>query len=96
MVEILVSTMDQKDCQSLVKKMNITGGPWVLKTHHLKLKVQCNGSQVDAIWWKNGNFADTIGDASQVDLAYTMERDRYKGQEKLLLGIQDLDLPGST
>ncbi len=78
------------------QKMNITGGPWVLKTHHLKLKVQCNGSQVDAIWWKNGNFADTIGDASQVDLAYTMERDRYKGQEKLLLGIQDLDLPGST
>jgi hypothetical protein len=60
------------------------------------LKVQCNDSQVDAIWWKNANFADTIGDASQVDLAYTMERDRYKGQEKLLLGIQDLDLPGST
>ena len=78
------------------QKMNITGGPWVLKTHHLKLKVQCNDSQVDAIWWKNANFADTIGDASQVDLAYTMERDRYKGQEKLLLGIQDLDLPGST
>ena len=77
------------------KKMNIVGGPWVLKTRHLKLQVQGNGSKVDAIWWKNGDLADTIRGACQVDLAYTMERDRYQGQEKLLLTIRDLNLPTS-
>ncbi len=77
------------------EKVNIVGGPWVLKTRHLKLQVQCNGSKVDAIWWKNGDLADTIRGACQIDLAYTMERDRYQGQEKLLLTIRDLDLPTS-
>ena len=77
------------------EKVNIVGGPWVLKTRHLKLQVQCNGSKVDAIWWKNGDRADTIRGACQVDLAYTMERDRYQGREKLLLTIRDLDLPTS-
>ncbi len=77
------------------EKMNIVGGPWVLKTRHLKLQVQGNGSKVDAIWWKNGDLADTIRGACQVDLAYTMERDRYQGQEKLLLTIRDLNLPTS-
>lgn len=77
------------------EKMNIVGGPWVLKTRHLKLQVQGNGSKVDAIWWKNGDLADTIRGACQVDLAYTIERDRYQGQEKLLLTIRDLNLPTS-
>ena len=34
------------------KKMSVVGGPWVLKDQHLKMQVQCNGSRVDAIWWK--------------------------------------------
>jgi single-stranded-DNA-specific exonuclease len=75
------------------KKMSVVGGPWVLKDQHLKLQVQCNGSRVDAIWWKKGALADTITEGSQVDLAYTMSRDNYLGKDKLLLTIRDMQLP---
>lgn len=75
------------------KKMRVVGGPWVLKDQHLKLQVQCNGSRVDAIWWKNGALADDITVGSQVDLAYTMSRDNYLGKDKLLLTIRDMQLP---
>ena len=75
------------------KRMNVVGGPWVLKDQHLKLQVQCNGSRVDAIWWKNGTRADNIGVGSQVDLAYTLSRDSYLGKDKLLLTIRDMQLP---
>ena len=75
------------------KKMNIVAGPWVLKKQHLKLQVQSNGSCLDAIWWKNGSAADTIDSGSQVDLAYTMSLDRYLGKKKLLLTVQDINLP---
>ena len=75
------------------KKVNIAAGPWVLKEQHLKMQVQSNGSRLDAIWWKNGSVADTIDPGSQVDLAYTMSRDSYMGKNKLLLTIQDINLP---
>ena len=75
------------------KKMKVVGGPWVLKDQHLKLQVQCNGSRVDAIWWRNGALADNIKVGSQVDLAYTMSRDNYLGKDKLLLTIRDMQLP---
>jgi single-stranded-DNA-specific exonuclease len=75
------------------KKVNIVAGPWVLKEQHLKMRIQSNGSQVEAIWWKNGSVADTIAPRSQIDLAYTMSRDSYLGKKKLLLTIQDINLP---
>ena len=75
------------------RKVRIVAGPWVLKDQHLKFQVQCNGSRVDAIWWKNGALADTMTTGSQVDLAYTMSRDTYLGRNKLLLTIRDLHLP---
>ncbi|MDA2923744.1 single-stranded-DNA-specific exonuclease RecJ [Acidobacteria bacterium AH-259-L09] len=75
------------------KEVNVVGGPWVLKGRHLKLQVRCDGSRVDAIWWRKGALADTISAGSRVDLAYTMSRDSYLGEEKLLLTIRDLHLP---
>lgn len=75
------------------KKMSVVGGPWVLKDQHLKMQVQCNGSRVDAIWWKKGALAETLSEGSQVDLAYTMSRDNYLGKDKLLLTIRDMQLP---
>jgi single-stranded-DNA-specific exonuclease len=74
------------------EKMSVAGGPWVLKDQHLKLQVQCNGSRVDAIWWKKGALAETITEGSQVDLAYTMSRDNYLGKDKLLLTIRDMQV----
>jgi len=75
------------------KRVNIVAGPWVLKEQHLKMQVQSNGSRLDAIWWKHGSVADSIDPEAQVDLAYTMSLDSYLGKKKLLLTIQDINLP---
>ena len=71
--------------------VDVVGGPWVLKESHLKLQIQCNGSRVDAIWWRNAAAANTIDPGAKVDLAYSMSRDSYQGKKKLLLTIQDLN-----
>lgn len=76
------------------KSVNVAGGPWVLKERHLKFQVQRNGSRLEAIWWKNGSAADTIAAGSPVDIAYTLSRDSYQGEEKLLLTVQDIRRQG--
>lgn len=72
------------------KGLDVTGGPWVLKKHHLKVRLGSNGAGVDAIWWKNGNAADTISRGSKIDVAYTLNRNQYRGVESLLMTVQDL------
>jgi len=71
-------------------KVDVAAGPWVLKEKHLKVRVGSNGSQVDAIWWKNGAVADSIRSRPQIDLAYTISRETYQGRQSVLLGIRDL------
>ena len=71
-------------------QVDVIGGPWVLKEQHLKFQVQSNGSRLDAIWWKNSQAAATITARCCVDLAYTVTRDRFQGEDKLLLTIRDV------
>lgn len=71
-------------------KVGVANGPWVLKDEHLKFQVQANGCRVDAIWWKNGTMVDTIRPGSRLDVAYTVTRDIYQGEEKLLLTVRDI------
>ncbi|MEE2822814.1 MAG: single-stranded-DNA-specific exonuclease RecJ [Acidobacteriota bacterium] len=75
------------------KQVDIVKGPWILKDQHLKMQIESDGAHLDAIWWKNGAVADTIIPGSEIDLAYTMSRNSYLGKEKLLLTIQDMNLP---
>ena len=70
--------------------VDVTGGPWVLKNRHLKVRLGANGTGVDAIWWKNGDAADTIPSGSKIDVAYTLNRNEYRGVESLLMTVQDL------
>ena len=70
--------------------LDVTGGPWVLKNRHLKVRLGANGTGVDAIWWKNGDAADTIPSGSKIDVAYTLNRNEYRGVESLLMTVQDL------
>ena len=76
--------------------LDVTGGPWVLKNRHLKVRLGANGAGVDAIWWKNGDAADTIPGGSRIDVAYTLNRNRYRGVESLLMTVQDLRTHSTT
>ena len=72
------------------QRVGVVAGPWVLKQQHLKFQVRANGCPTDAIWWKRGRMADSIASWSQMDLAYSVSRDVYQGEEKLLLTIRDV------
>lgn len=70
--------------------LQVAAGPWILKQQHLKFQVQCNGSRGDAIWWKNASAADSIAASVQVEMAFTIGREVYQGESKLLLTVQDV------
>lgn len=72
------------------KQVDIAAGPWVLKEQHLKFQVRSNGSRLNAIWWKNGSLADTIRTGQFFDFAYTLTRETYQGEDRLLLTIRDI------
>ena len=44
----------------------------------------------DAIGWGMGERAETLLPGDQVDIAFRLERNRYKGREQLQLLLQDL------
>ena len=68
----------------------LAAGPFLLKEKHLKLYVGANGHRLEAIWWRNGSVASSLERVSSLDLAYTLSREVYRGESKLLLTIEDL------
>ena len=77
------------------RQVTVTGGPWLIKDQHLKMRVALSGSangssKVEAIWWRRAQAGDGIKLGSRLDLAYTLERNRFRGEEKVLLTLRDL------
>ncbi|HSR52980.1 MAG TPA: single-stranded-DNA-specific exonuclease RecJ [Acidobacteriota bacterium] len=70
----------------------LAAGPWLIKERHLKFQVQCNGSRVDAIWWKNAQAAQELSRGRPVDLAFTLRNQFYQGLESLQLTIRDMQI----
>ncbi len=68
----------------------ISAGPWILKEKHLKLAVEANGTPVDLIWWRNGRAADGLAIGQSIEAAYTLSREEFRGDERLLLTVKDL------
>jgi single-stranded-DNA-specific exonuclease len=71
------------------KNVKVSAGPWVLKEKHLKLRIECNGAPVDTIWWRRADAADRVK-TGPIDIAYTLDRNSYLGEDKLLLTLRDL------
>ena len=68
----------------------VAAGPWVLKEKHLKLSARANGTPVDVIWWRNGQVADRLALGQSLEVAYTVSREEFRGEERLLLTVKDL------
>jgi single-stranded-DNA-specific exonuclease len=63
---------------------------------HLSLKCRvAQGAAVQAWYWRNGEKAEELQGAPQLDLCYRLEINRYQGNETVQLNIQDLRLPQS-
>jgi single-stranded-DNA-specific exonuclease len=70
--------------------VTVGGGPWILKEKHLKWRVRAGAGLLDAIWWRRATAANQLLTNDKVDLAYTLSKDSYLGEEKLLLTVKDV------
>ena len=68
----------------------INGGPWVIGDRHLKLRAQGNSVPVEIIWWRHGNLASRLQSGQRIDLVYTVGREEFRGQERIVLTVKDL------
>ncbi|MEK9132277.1 MAG: single-stranded-DNA-specific exonuclease RecJ [Patescibacteria group bacterium] len=59
---------------------------------HLKLKVQANGSVIDCIGFRLGEFSGKLQDAKYLDLVCEIEEDTWRGNKKIQLKIQDFEV----
>lgn len=68
----------------------VGGGPWILKEKHLKWRVRAGRGLLDAIWWRRATAMEELCSSPKLDLAYTLSKDSYLGEEKLLLTVKDI------
>jgi single-stranded-DNA-specific exonuclease len=78
------------------ENVTVGAGPWILKDEHLKARVQSNGALLDAIWWRRAAAVERLQDSQAVDLAYTLSKNNYLGEEKLLLTVKDMRISHQT
>ena len=63
---------------------------------HLKLRVQKDGKYFDAIGFGLGDRADEIRIGDKIDLVYTIEEDRWNGNNRIQLKIKDFKISSSS
>jgi len=75
------------------RDLELVGEPYVMKEKHLKLKLRGEkGKMVEAVWWDgvDKSRGQTLQSNSRIELAYTPEANRWNGNTRLQLVIQDL------
>lgn len=64
---------------------------------HLKIQFRAEGvnynNMIDALWWNQGEFADTLASFSSLDVCYTMEINEFRGERKIQFIIKDIKPP---
>ena len=75
------------------RDLQLTSEPYVMKEKHLKLKLKdAGGKQFEAVWWDGVDKSKgrTLQRDSRIELAYTPEANRWNGNTRLQLVVQDL------
>jgi single-stranded-DNA-specific exonuclease len=67
--------------------VRVVGAPRVVGKGHLKLLLAAGSRQIEAMGWGMGERALPEG---PLDVAFQIKRDRFRGQERLVLHLQDL------
>ena len=64
--------------------------PRLLNGEGLKLRLAQNGAELDALGWGMASLAPNLTEGMLVDVAYRLERDEYRGEQKLQARLSDL------
>lgn len=68
------------------RSVRVVGVPRVVGQGHLKLLLATGGRQIEAMGW---GMAGRLLPSGPMDVAFQVKRDRYRGQERLVLHLQD-------
>jgi single-stranded-DNA-specific exonuclease len=77
----------------VTRDIRLTTEPRILKERHLKLRIAgAVSSSIEAVWWDGVEKLDgrQLKTGSCVDMAYTIETNRWQGVTRLQLNVQDV------
>jgi single-stranded-DNA-specific exonuclease len=63
--------------------VRLAAPPRVMGDGHLKLRLQTDGADLEAIGWGMGALASELDIGASIDLAYRLERDEWNGMSRL-------------
>ena len=72
------------------RNVRIARRPRVLKGEGLKLRLQQDGAELDALGWGMATLAPSLAEGMSVDVAYRLERDEYRGEQYLQARLADI------
>ena len=70
--------------------VRIASRPRVLKGEGLRVTLEQDGTQLEAIGWGLAGLAPLLSEGTTVDVAYRLERDDYRGEQTLQARLADI------
>lgn len=67
----------------VARNVSLAAPPRVVGRDSLKLQLATSNGSLDAIGWGMGSYVDILDVQSRIDIAYKLERDEYRGYNKL-------------
>jgi len=78
----------------LTRQVTIAGYPYNVGRNHLKLRVIKNGATLDLIGYNLGDYLPLLHKNDEIDIAYTLERNRFGNKTTFQGKLKDLWLHG--
>ena len=70
--------------------VRIATPPRVLRNGHLKLRLSCDGAELDAIGWGMAHIAPRLNTSTPFEVAFRLERDEWNGESRLQARLADV------
>lgn len=70
--------------------VRLVGNARVVGQDGLKLRLQAGDGELEALGWGMGALAPELGDGTLVDVAYRLERDEFRGVQRLQARLADV------
>lgn len=73
-----------------VENAELAAAPQVLQGRHLKLYLTQDGRMLEALAWDRSEWKKYLAKGSRLDLVFTLQMSRYRGEEKINLFLLDI------
>lgn len=70
--------------------VRIAAPPRVLRNGHLRLRLACDGVELDAIGWGMADIAPRLSTSTPLEVAFRLERDEWNGESRLQARLADV------